>query len=155
MNITVWHICCLPKDNVFLPIATTMEFHLKCNLVISRILESKINWIAIHLTNQRISQCPHLVSEGFWMVNDRNKMQTHRDGSKKTILCIHIENMSTALGIWSCLCSSISSSSLFSASCCHLFSALSARSTAVSVAILWERRSWSASVLVQIQWFKK
>ena len=107
-----------------------MEFHLKCNLVISRILESKINWIAIHLTNQRISQCPHLVSEGFWMVNDRNKMQTHRDGSKKTILCIHIENMSTALGIWSCLCSSISSSSLFSASCCHLFSALSARSTA-------------------------
>ena len=64
------------------------------------------------------------------MVNDRNKMQTHRDGSKKTILCIHIENMSTALGIWSCLCSSISSSSLFSASCCHLFSALSARSTA-------------------------
>ena len=150
-NITVWHICCLSKDNVFLPIATTMEFHLKCNVVISRILES----IAPHLTNQRISQCPCLVSEGFWMVNDRDTMQTRRDGSKKTILCIHIENMSTALGIWSSLCSSISSSSLFSASCCHLFWALSARSTAASVAILWEMRSWSASVLVQIQWFKK
>ena len=152
VNITVWHICCLPEDKMFLPIATTtMEFHLKCNVVISRILES----IATHLTNQRISQCPHLVSEGFWMVNDRYKMQTRRDGSKKTILCIHIENMSTALGIWSSLCSFICSSTLCSASSCHLFSALMARSTAASVAILWDLRSWSASVLVQIQWFKK